>query len=160
MCYSNSSPCSVQIGWQRVAKEESGGFFKCGEEQWSQQGNKNAGIVKQDIKIFLSWQNECCHHTLMFILFVSSAGLAQWERITEGRDSKSAGSDLWSGQQSAFLFQVPYVFVFPSVWHTLSLPPSAFDCTHAGCLPTGFGPVSEEVCMDRNLIWTNKLLVY
>lgn len=35
-CTLTTYACSVQTGWKRIAEEESGGFFKCWEEQWGQ----------------------------------------------------------------------------------------------------------------------------
>lgn len=54
--------------------------------------------------------------------------------------------------EGSFFLKATCVTVAFCLTHpSLSLPPSAFDCTHAGCLPTDIGPVSEKVCMNRNL---------
>lgn len=92
----------------------------------------------------------------------SPAGHAQWECVTEGRDAESAGTDFWSGQRCTFFthLKAPYVFVFSSIWHTLSvyLP---LTLTHADCLPTGFGPVSEKVCVKKKTgTYLNEYIIY
>lgn len=69
-----------------------------------------------------------------------SAGLAQWEDVTEGRDSESAGPDFWSGQLCTFLHQETSEVLFLCLTHPV------FQSTHADCLPAGFGPDPEEVC--------------